>query len=336
MSVDPLTFLPIRFTELGNCAAQPWDAHLPEDIMGGFDRGAWKAEADKVKTGGIFVRLKDEDDRLVCAVLGELGKKERHYNEKTRKYEAYTEEHRKAGIFPTVNYKVNVKVYSLVQGGKEIKISPEHAIKIYEFNGNTLKAFVDVAETFDPGKNMFRFTRQGSGKGAFDNPVPGAPIDANEQAALAQAKLHPLGSPSDDEDGDDESTDMRSHDKAKTNGANGHTTQTAPQQSLPQQAPTPQAAPPQKISEADAELIRNRFKGLSPAAVAAPFTIDGEVYTDPRQKMIAFLKHFGVSKVSDFPALEIKKGMALLAEIEAAGGPPAAPPPAAPTDDPFA
>lgn len=265
---------------------------------------SWEdAEKRAKEAGGIFVKLANDKDKVVGAILGEPHTRETWFNPATNKTEDFTEQHRAEGKQPTAKFKLN------------FFNRQSRRMQILEVNSATLQLIAACKHKYGLETYWFEIERKGA-KGDTKTTyavLPDAQLSPDDLKEIKAAKLHDLAAAKED----DAATDLSSHDKAKA-GANGTATNgTASAATNGAPVPAPAAAAPA------AEVIG--------ADVAAAMVTRLKV--QPREKLTEFLTKFGIKQVKALKASDRAAAEAMLDAFE--GKTPAAP--AAPAEeDPFA
>lgn len=248
---------------------------------------SWEdAEKRAKEAGGIFVKLANDKDKVVGALVGEPHTRETWFNQATNKTEDFTEQHKADGKQPTAKFKLNFFNRAT------------RRMQILEVNSATLQLIAACKHKYGLESYWFEIERKGA-KGDTKTTyavLPDAPLTPDDLKEIKAAKLHDLAAAKED----DAATDLSSHDKAKANGeakTNG--------------ASAPAAAPAPAVD-------------VIPADVAA--TLVNRLKVQPKEKVSEFLAKFAIKQVKALKASDRAAAEAMLDAFEGKAAPaPAAP-----------
>lgn len=168
-------------------------------------------------SGGKFVRLADDGDKVVGAFMGEPHVRDLVWNQKLNRYEDLTPERIAAGEKGTPKFSLNFWVPA------------EKAMKIIEVNNQTFKDIIECKRKYGLDKWLFEIKRKGK-KGDTKTTysiLPERELTTEEKKASLGTELHDLvRTPSDAPA--ETVADAKKQEAAKTtNGTNGTAAPTA-------------------------------------------------------------------------------------------------------------
>lgn len=255
-----------------------------------------KETAESHKGGGIFARLENDKDKFVGVFCGEPHTRELYYDEKSGKYETFTEEHKKANKKSQPKFSLNVYIPS------------EDAMKVTEVS---IVTFKDILKSMDKygtttvkGREIFNAAleveRQGK-KGdkktsysvLFEAISPASPmVDDAMREKIMGHELHDLAKVVEKADDSDASTDMNSHKKEEKKA------DAPPKEEKKADAPAPAAAAPAAMASDDITVIAQRLKA------------------GPAENVPKFLSRFGIQKIKELKAADRDAAFAFVDELE--------------------
>jgi hypothetical protein len=273
--------------------------------MGVYGRDKVKALHEKVNEASkVWVKLENDEDKVVCAFLGEPYGEEVCWNEKLQQNEPYTKEDEKAGRRISAKYSWNVWVIS--EGNGDNVKPAEPRVRILNLNQRTLTKVLKVDEKYGFDRKFFEIERKGK-KGDQKTEYSVLPdtdlSDADKKLFAeitngkhAEHKMHDLAKAARGAGGGDD--DKKSSKSTSANGSsNGKS----------------------EAHVAALDELKTRLKAI--------------VTAGRRSDADRFLAKFGIGKVVDLPAKDLEAARAFVDELE--GKTAAAPPVAAATEDPF-
>lgn len=254
---------------------------------------AWDKTAEAAKkagTGGKFVSLKDDGDKVVGVFVGDPEPSEVVWIEKEKKYVPFDAE-KHAGEKPSLRAKINFFTIKEGKGGAK-ELTPVNKMQILEMGVMLVKDVLKVRDKYGLDKWAFEIERHGA-KGNTkttysvlpDEKIPS--IDGLEEK-LKEAKRHDLTS---DDDEDEWEGDDKGGKKAEDKKAD--------------------KKPEEKKAEAkkddDGPIGPKEFEEIAPRLKALP-----------KETLAEFTAHFKLGKVKELKKSQLKAADEWIGEREAA------------------
>lgn len=227
---------------------------------------AWEATAEKAKkatSNELFVKLEDDQDKVVGAFVGVPHARELFWNQAERKYEPYAAEHEKRGDKLTL--KVSMNFYVIKEGnGEELTELDPPTMKVLEVNATTYGAIMKARKKYGFNKCYFEIERSGA-KGDTSTKysvMPDEKFEDGEYEKICALKHNDLAKATGGNDDSDENDYKKNKGKSSKGGA--------------------------KDDDGDDPIEKGDAQELV-----------GVLKTIEREKLDEFLSKFGISKVKE-------------------------------------
>lgn len=246
---------------------------------------AWEDTENKAKAAGDgkFVKLKDDEDKVIGMFVGEPLPRDLYYNGATKKFEEYTDEHKKAGKKSQLKITLNM-VVKAEGNGLNVKELPVLTLKAIEVTPKTYKSIMKFRKKHGFRKVWCEVERSGVA-GDTDTTYTVLPvIDDDMEMTDADRTFLDEVEPMDLRNlrnGDEEDEDFDSYDKEKGKGK-------------AKASKEKEKVSDEPISKAEAGEIVPALREL------------------PREKLGEFLTKFGVARIKDLKKSDFASAKALV------------------------
>ena len=157
---------------------------------------SWEITAERAKkatSNDLFIKLDDDEDKVVGAFVGDPYARELFWNQAERKYEPHTAEHEKRGDKLTL--KVSMNFYVIKEGNGEdlVELDPPK-MKVLEVNATTYGAIMKARKKYGFDKCYFEIERSGA-KGDTNTKysvMPDEKFDDGEYEKICALNLNDL------------------------------------------------------------------------------------------------------------------------------------------------
>jgi len=245
---------------------------------------AWDKAEEKAKDASKsdkYVRLEDDGDKVLGVFCGDPHTRELYYDNVKKRYEDYTDEHRKAGKDSSFRASLNLLVYAEGNGEKMEEL-PAAKMKIIEGGVKWFKSVLKMKKKFGLEGKMFEIERSGK-KGDTKTTysiLPERDLTEEEKKTIRTLDLlnlaESVGGSSDSESASDGDDDFGSYDKSKED-------------------------PDGAIDTEAADELTGRLRKL------------------PREDIDSFLSKFGVKRVKEVKKKDLDDARAFIAQLEKGG-----------------
>lgn len=276
-------------------------------------KSMWETAEEMANTyakGGTWVRMQDDNDKVVGMFRGEPKPRERCFNPKTEKYEEYGEDQKKLKMKPQLRIAMCL-------------VTPDEICHIWEMSVQAFKTLLEVKKKYGLDR-FYEITRKGE-KGDTKTSYTILPEDPPSKEVLE--KMHAV-----------ELLDIEAEyargaddDDDKTKGSQKEfKKKEAEKKAEEKRAETPAASPPPAAAPA---LAVAPPAPVAPAVAAVPpqaDTIDAKIAQSigvvlkelPKMAdgLKAFLGHFEIKRIKDIPKAKEQEAIELAQSIAASQG----------------
>jgi hypothetical protein len=145
--------------------------------------------ADRISAQGkVFIRLENDEDKIVGAFLGDPHVEEVIWNEKLKQNEPFTKEHEAAGKKPSAKFFLNFYATAEGNGSKTTPIDPP-TVRVFNCSLKTFKGVQKARDKYGLENKFFEIERKGK-KGDTQTTytvLPEGDISSELKSSLAKA-----------------------------------------------------------------------------------------------------------------------------------------------------
>lgn len=108
-----------------------------------------------------YVRMENDGDKVVGAIIGDIYAEEVFYNKRTEQYELFTKEHEAAGKKPGVKFYVNMYVIGEGNGEKMNRLA-DPAVRVLNVSGKTFNQLAKFRDKYGFDRKYVEIERNGA------------------------------------------------------------------------------------------------------------------------------------------------------------------------------